>query len=75
MPTFNVHITLTVSTTVDVEASDYAEALELWPDSEQAPGSITHGAFGSGSPVDESGDWTAQVVYDESGKEVWFATD
>lgn len=70
MPKFKVHITQTVSTTVEVEADDVQDALDSWYHSPDAPGSITHGAFG-GVTVDEAGEWGAVAVYDDTGEEVW----
>lgn len=74
MPTFNVHLTETVSTTVTVEADDYQAAMEAAWDSDNMPGSITYGAFGQ-APVDEAGDWEVFQVTDESGDVVWAETD
>lgn len=69
MPTYDVHMILTVSTTVSVEAGDPEQAMELVYDSDDMPGSITYGAFGRAS-VDEAGEWTPVAVY-EGGNEVW----
>jgi hypothetical protein len=72
MPTYNVHMNQTVSTTVTVEADNPEHAIELAYKSDDMPGSMCYGAFGSAS-VDEAGDWEVAVVSDSSGNEVWSA--
>lgn len=70
MPQFTVHLVQTVSSSVTVDAETYEEAIEAAWDSEDMPGSMSHGAFGSAS-VDEAGEWMAQEVTDDSGNSVW----
>lgn len=72
MPTYNVHLIETVSTTVTVDADSPEVAIELAYKSDDMPGSMVHGAFGSAS-VDEAGDWEAALVTNENGDEVWVA--
>lgn len=69
---YSVHLVQTVSTTVEVEADSVEEALDKVYDSDDMPGSITHGAFGQAS-VDEAGEWTPVVVYDadSNDKPLW----
>lgn len=69
---FNVHLVLTVSTSVEVEADSVEEALEKVYDSPDMPGSITYGAFGSAS-VDEAGEWEPVSVYnaDDWSRPAW----
>ena len=73
MPRYSVHLTQSVSTTVEVEATSVEEALENVHNSPDMPGRITHGAFGQAS-VDEAGEWSP-VVYDTTNwdKPVWEA--
>jgi len=69
MPTFSVHMTMAVSTTVTVEAGSVEEALETVYDSPDMPGSITLGAFGPAS-VDEAGEWEPVVIYQDGNYNV-----
>ena len=69
MPTYDVHMTLTVSTTVTVEADSPGQAMELVYDSDDMPGPMVYGAFGQAS-VDEAGEWEPVAVY-EGDEEVW----
>jgi hypothetical protein len=70
MATYNVHLVQTVSTVVTVEADSPQDAVGLAWDSEDMPGSMVYGAFGSAS-VDEARDWEAMSVTDAEGNEVW----
>jgi hypothetical protein len=74
VPRYSVHLTETISTTVEIEAATVEEALENVYNSPDMPGSITVGAFGQAS-VDESGDWEPVIVYDTAdwNKPVWEA--
>jgi hypothetical protein len=72
MPTYDVHLTHMVSTTVTVEADDPEQATERVFESPKMPGSITYGAFGAAT-VDDAGEWDAVAVYDQAGREVWTA--
>lgn len=70
MTRYRVYIENVVSTVVEVEAESFDEALDLWYDSPDAPGSITIGAFG-GVDVDDS-EWNATEVYiDGEDEPVW----
>jgi len=69
MPTFSVHMTMAVSTTVTVEAGSVEEALEKVYGSPDMPGSITLGAFGPAS-VDEAGEWNPVAVYQDGNYKV-----
>lgn len=73
MAKFRVHMTNVVSTSIEVEADDAEDAIEKAYDSNDMPGSIGIGAFGSTS-VDDS-DWEASAVTDEFGDEVWSRGD
>lgn len=72
MMKYSVHMTMEVSSVVEVEADSPDEAVEKAYDSDDMPGGITIGAFGSAS-VDESGEWEPQAVTDENYKTVWVA--
>lgn len=68
---YTVHLSSTVSCSIDVEADSFEEAMELVYEPDDMPGGITVGAFGPGAPVDESGDWQPTAVEDEAGALVW----
>jgi len=72
VPTYNVHLIETVSTTVTVDADSPEAAIDLAYESNDMPGSMGYGAFGSAS-VDEAGEWEAAAVTNENGDEVWVA--
>lgn len=69
MTRFTVHLIQTVSAAVEVEADDYEAAIEAAYQSDDMPGSITYGAFGSACV--DGGDWEPASVEDENGVEVW----
>lgn len=65
MNTYRVHLTMTVSTNVEVEAEDQDEAVELAVQrAPSATNSTNHG-------IDESGEWTEVSITDETGEEIW----
>ena len=75
MPKFRVYFQQLVSTSVEVDAVDPVDAIEVASKSGDMPGPMVHGAFGVAS-VDESGEWTPVVVIDVAiGKPVWIDHD
>jgi hypothetical protein len=69
MPKYTVYMTNTVSTAIDVEADDPEAAIDAAYESDDMPGGITVGAFGSQS-VDD-GDWQPDSVLDADHNQVW----
>lgn len=65
MPTFNVYMIQSVSTTVEVEADSIEDAIDVAL--QQAPSPINSTNHG----IDPDGEWREVAVYDESGAEVW----
>lgn len=71
---YTVHLAMEVSTAVTVEADSVEDAIAAAYDSDDMPGSMVHGAFGSNASVDESAEWTERSVTDAStGEELWRA--
>ena len=69
MPTFSVHMTMTVSAIITVEAGDVTEALENVYGSPDMPGPMGYGAFGQAN-VDEAGEWNPVAVYQDGNHNV-----
>lgn len=70
---YRVYMVNTVSTSVEVEAESWEEAIDEAYNSDDMPGSITVGAFGCAS-VDD-GDWMPHSVTDTAGETVWSADE
>lgn len=71
MPTYRIHVTNVVSTSLDVEAADLPTLLDTYYDDPGMPGPLCHGAFG-GVSVNEAGEWEIREVTDvETGRVLW----
>ncbi len=70
MPIYQVHITKEVSTTIDVEADSPEDARDRIAESPGYPGTMVHGAFGSGASVDEAAEWEPYAVM-LGNEELW----
>lgn len=73
MPKFTVHLINTVSASVTVEADSPEDAIDKAYESDDMPGGITVGAFGSNSVDDE--EWMPSSVSDSNLKTVWPEND
>lgn len=73
MTRYTVHLTATVSTSVEVDAEDPQEAIDAAFNVPGMPPGMTYQAFGDVS-VDVS-DWDAAEVMGESGASVWSERD
>ncbi len=70
MAKYTVYLYSTLSTSVNVDAEDPDEAIDLAYESPEMPGSMGFRAFGRAS-VDCSNVWEPSSVVDENGKTVW----
>ena len=71
MATYHVRFAAEVTADVAVEAATPEDAIAAAYESDDMPGSIVIGAFGSGTEVEQSSDWTPALVNNDQGCEVW----